>query len=322
MRILLITLLLLQASVGRAEEIVCTPQNRTAPTSTDPVVREIITAVTTIAQSPLVAEMAHRQGYNFEFCWIPREGQGHPLFAKNIGTMYFNGTRPSGEKISGIFYSVQMLNEVLSHADKAEDAFLPALFVLYHEIGHMMAYMLKESGELTRAIRTRNVLFKTLPLVDKYSFQEARLYDSISGQKWGSEAFADCYGSYLMGLAMIYHAPNRQRTFFEYLARRQFNEQNFHTALQLAAGIASQLVGQDEHGTAIERQSFVGYGVNVAGFYLPLLTGPNQVGAANSAVLACANMAFDQSAAKAAFYKTWGRNTHLPAALFDRSRGY
>jgi|GEM_PF-5617349 len=219
-----------------------------------------------------------------------------------------------------MIYTIDMLNRVFAESGRPEHALLPALFVLYHEISHASITFGLASGELAATVRDRQLRFMLMPLADKYRGREAQLFQSLQHGTHGSEAFADCYGAYMLGIAML--VPMRpDAPPWERVLRQQFNQQGFENAMNLTASIASQRVGQDEHGTARERQSFVRYGVSAATHYLPFLQ-INPLGAANSAMFACANMAFDHEMQKSSFRSRSGLNGEYPAPAFNPAIGH
>ncbi len=300
--------------------LVCRIPHVAQPSSRDPVIQQVVGAIESIAKGPLVTGMAQARGFTYEFCWIEREGQYHELFKGPIGTSFWSATDEQGRSRSGMIYTLDMLNRVLALSGRPENALLPALFVLYHEISHASITFGLASGELAGAIRDRQLMFTLMPLADKYRGREEQLFQLLQHGTNGSEAFADCYGAYMLGIAML--VPMRaDATPWERFLRQQFNQQGFENAMNLTASIASQLVGQDEHGTARERQSFVRFGVNAAAHYLPFMQ-INPLGAANSAMFACANMAYDHEMQKSSFRSRTGLNGEYPAPAFNSATGY
>ena len=115
---------------------------------------------------------------------------------------------------------------------------------------------------------------------------------------------------------------SRNPRFIERVERMMKDRDGIASTMSVTASLASSLIGQDEHGTLAERQSFVRYGVDAADYYMGFLDSPNANRALNSAILACANVAWDYQWAKSSFRMRTGLNAEFPAPAFDRTRGW
>ena len=319
---LLSLLFLTQFSMAQsASNVVCVSPYMAYPKASNPVAQATLDGIELISEN-VIRQMSESRGQHFEFCWIEKEGMSHPAFAHGVGTSFWNGTYTNGQGFTGLTYSLQIFNQVFALAKKPEYALMPALFVLYHEMGHATIHFGRATGELAQLVKNRDVLFLLNPLAEKYAGSESALFDALTGNSWGSETFADCYGAFVMGVAMMSDQLSaEQKTFYERVMKAELNAESFRLAMNLAATISSQLIGKDEHGTAKERQSFVAYGVNLADFYIPFIRFSAER-AANSALLACANMAYEQNLEKLKFKNQFGINVEVESRIFNRNLGY
>jgi len=306
---------------AHAAPILCVEPHIAHPSTNDPNVQGILQWIQTIATEPRMTSIPARAGYDYEFCWIEKEGQFHPVLQGGVGTSFWRVTTNTGRKHAGILYSIDILNQAIQLSHSAEAALYPALFILYHEIAHAVAGIGSETGDLANSVRNRDAFFWMNPLADEFQGIEKSLFEAISARTSGSEAFADCYGAYLMTVELR-RLWSRNPTFLERVERMLRDRDGIASTMNVSAAISSNLIGQDEHGTMAERQSFVRYGLDAADHYIGYLDTPTASRALNSVLLACANMAWDHQWAKSAFRMRTGLNAEFPAPVFDRNRGW